>query len=325
MLCLNPYYSTTRKVTKAPDQWRQPKTSIPFIFRHDSPKKIREGGLRLHGYFKTGGVLDELSYCDEPLVSIITVVLNGAEFLEKTILSVLEQAYSNIEYIIIDGGSTDDTLNIIQRYDSALDYWVSEKDYGIYDAMNKGMQLASGLWINFMNSGDCLLGGVNMLKQFSPNQYSVIQGFSYLTGGKSDYIHIHHIKAPQHCFIQVVYHQALFYNRHNIIYYDTNYKIISDRVMTYDVLKKSNQKIGYIHDFVCTYDIHGFSSLSLHKTVAETLRALLQCREYGSIVFIFIKYPLDVLYHLGKNTILYAKYRLIKDNIYKFISKFQFH
>ena len=75
-----------------------------------------------------------------PLISIITVVFNGAKHLEETILSILNQSYPNIEYIIIDGGSTDGTLDIIKKYENYIDYWISEPDNGIYDAMNRGYQ-----------------------------------------------------------------------------------------------------------------------------------------------------------------------------------------
>jgi glycosyltransferase involved in cell wall biosynthesis len=91
---------------------------------------------------------------NNPLISIITVVYNGATTLEQTMLSVINQTYKKIEYIIIDGGSTDGTVDIIKKYENKLAYWVSESDKGIYDAMNKGIDKATGEWVNFMNSGD---------------------------------------------------------------------------------------------------------------------------------------------------------------------------
>jgi putative colanic acid biosynthesis glycosyltransferase len=91
-----------------------------------------------------------------PLISIITVVYNGEEFLEKTVKSVLNQTYKNIEYIIVDGNSTDKTIKIIKKYEHKITYWISEKDEGIYDAMNKGARLATGDFINFMNADDII-------------------------------------------------------------------------------------------------------------------------------------------------------------------------
>lgn len=91
------------------------------------------------------------------LISIITVVYNSEEFLEKTIQSILSQTYSNIEYIIIDGGSTDGTIDIIKKYEDKISSWVSEQDQGLYDAMNKGAKVANGDFINFINAGDILL------------------------------------------------------------------------------------------------------------------------------------------------------------------------
>ncbi len=89
-----------------------------------------------------------------PLISIITVVYNGAKYLEETIQSVINQTYPNVEYIIIDGGSTDGTLDIIKKYEDYIDYWVSERDKGIYDAMNKGITLCQGELIGIINSDD---------------------------------------------------------------------------------------------------------------------------------------------------------------------------
>jgi len=89
-----------------------------------------------------------------PLISVITVAFNGAATVEKAIRSVIEQTYSNIEYIVVDGGSSDGTLDIIHKYEEKIDYWISEKDAGIYDAMNKGVQLSAGDMVAFLNADD---------------------------------------------------------------------------------------------------------------------------------------------------------------------------
>jgi FkbM family methyltransferase len=90
----------------------------------------------------------------QPFISIITVVFNGEKYLEETILSVINQTYNNFEYIIIDGGSTDGTVDIIKKYENYLAYWISEKDKGISDAFNKGLKASSGDYINFQGDGD---------------------------------------------------------------------------------------------------------------------------------------------------------------------------
>ncbi|MEM8968162.1 MAG: glycosyltransferase family 2 protein [Bacteroidota bacterium] len=90
----------------------------------------------------------------EPFFSIITVVFNAEEYIERTIKSVVEQNYFDYEYIIVDGGSSDQTLSIISKYKEKIDVLVSQRDKGIYDAMNKGVLLAKGKYINFMNAGD---------------------------------------------------------------------------------------------------------------------------------------------------------------------------
>ena len=91
-----------------------------------------------------------------PIISIITVVLNDKKNIENTIKSIFEQNYKNIEYIVIDGGSTDGTVEVINKYKDKINYWVSENDRGIYDAFNKGLEKAQGDLIGFVNSGDLL-------------------------------------------------------------------------------------------------------------------------------------------------------------------------
>jgi glycosyltransferase involved in cell wall biosynthesis len=124
---------------------------------------VREGGLRSRGEGREPGG-------GRPLLSVITVVLNGAQFLEQTVRSVVGQSGADIEYLIIDGGSGDGTLEIIGRYEDAVDYWLSEPDRGIYDAMNKGVSLARGEWINFMNAGDIFCEASTVERVFSEVQ-----------------------------------------------------------------------------------------------------------------------------------------------------------
>ena len=106
-----------------------------------------EGGIRTSDNCKQ-------SEPNRPLVSVITVVLNGEKYLEQTIKSVLSQTYNNIEYIIIDGQSKDKTLDIIKKHETKIDYWLSEKDGGIYYAMNKGIANANGDIIGILNADD---------------------------------------------------------------------------------------------------------------------------------------------------------------------------
>lgn len=89
-----------------------------------------------------------------PKVTVVTVSYNAEKEIERTIQSVLGQTYPHVEYIIIDGASTDGTVDIIKKYEDKLGYWISEPDEGIYYAMNKAIDKASGKWVNFMNAGD---------------------------------------------------------------------------------------------------------------------------------------------------------------------------
>jgi len=98
----------------------------------------------------------EIDMTGKPKISIITSVYNGEKFLESCIQSVINQTYENIEYIIIDGGSTDGTVDIIKKHEHRLHYWVSEKDSGIYQAWNKGLAAATGEWIAFLGSDDII-------------------------------------------------------------------------------------------------------------------------------------------------------------------------
>ena len=143
-IVLNPDFATTRMVV------RDGQDSLEESSADKDSLKV--GGLRTQGYSKQS--CTTAAGLDYPLVTIITVVYNNDRYLETTISSVLAQSYDNLEYIIVDGGSTDGTLDIIRQYEDRIDYWISEPDEGLYDAMNKGVGLAEGEIIGILNSDD---------------------------------------------------------------------------------------------------------------------------------------------------------------------------
>ena len=167
-------YSTTRMLSKTPPKMkRQTEGKIAkMLFLPLGPGRLGEGGLRTQGFFKS-------SPPDFPLITVITAVFNGKKNLEKTIQSIINQTYSNIEYLIIDGGSTDGTLDIIRKYEHAIDYWVSEKDGGIADAFNKGVIASTGCYLNFQGDGDGFYDpkvGAKIIKGISPERDFLICG-----------------------------------------------------------------------------------------------------------------------------------------------------
>jgi glycosyltransferase involved in cell wall biosynthesis len=134
----------------------------------------QEGGLKVKGIARQYD-------SGKPLVTIITVIYNNGEHIEDIIINVTSQTYPNIEYIIIDGGSTDGTLDVIKKYADKVDYWVSEGDKGIYDAMNKGVRAATGEWVNFMNAGDAFYRSTTIAEVIEaiPPSADLVYGHTY--------------------------------------------------------------------------------------------------------------------------------------------------
>jgi len=231
-------------------------------------------------------------------ITVITVVFNGKEFIEKTIRSVINQAYSNIEYIVIDGGSTDGTVDIIRKYEHAIDYWVSEADGGIYDAMNKGISLASGDWVNFMNAGDFF---------YTPNTIGIIFD-SVIAGDKIIYgdVHIRYKDfsrvelagnpnklwrgmqfSHQSIFCDLGYHKKNMFNIKNIICADLEF---------YYTAYKNSIELKYIPVIVSSVDVGGVSESNRLKTLnlsnvavrsggASPLVNIYYCYKYIDVMF----------------------------------------
>lgn len=192
-----------------------------------------------------------------PLVSVITVSCNAKYSIEDTIISVLNQSYKNIEYIIIDGASNDGTVDIIKKYDSII--WISEPDNGIYDAMNKGLELCKGQWILFLGADDLLNDSIVRIVPFLKNENDIIYGnviymqSKKIYGGKFDSLKFITKNIP---------HQAIFYpcSIFQKYKFDTNYPILSDYHFNLRCWNDKNISFVYIDEVVSIYNEDGISS-----------------------------------------------------------------
>ena len=154
-----------------------------------------------------------------PLISVITVVYNDVINIEETLLSVINQNYEYIEYIVIDGKSDDGSAAIIKKYEHSIKYWISEEDKGIYDAMNKGIDVAKGDLITFMNSGDRYL----TTDVFDEIRTACFIPTIYRTHfGNDKYVKVRNIK-----FSMPYCHQGIVFENRGLIY-DLQYKYAAD-------------------------------------------------------------------------------------------------
>lgn len=224
-----------------------------------------------------------------PLVTVITVVFNGERHLEKTIQSVINQSYSNIEYIVIDGGSSDRTINIIKKYEDAISFWKSEQDAGIYDAMNKGLSLANGDWLNFMNAGDqfaCHESVANFMERSSAEKSLVFSDILLVDNDGSERKIIQN-GFKKYFFYRNICHQSVFYNHKKLkklMYYNLKYKIAADfdllmRIYTTDIVNFSVKN----NSFDVKYLDGGLSSLSCLERVDDRRDILKEHLRYLSI------------------------------------------
>lgn len=185
---------------------------------------------------------------EQPKVSIITVVFNSERFLENTINSIINQTYPNIEYIIIDGGSTDGTIDIIKKYEEYITKWISEKDNGLYYAMNKGIQMATGDYLWFINSGDEIYTENTTEDIFSSihKTVDIVYGETEIIDFKGNSLGMRRHSTPEKLtwkslkYGMKVCHQSILVNRNLIENYNTNYNFSSDFEWVLRMLKKAS-------------------------------------------------------------------------------------
>jgi glycosyltransferase involved in cell wall biosynthesis len=194
-----------------------------------------------------------------PIVSIITVVFNGSKTLRATIESIVPHLGDNVEYIVIDGGSTDGTREIIKEYASYLTYWVSESDLGIYDAMNKGISQANGDFCLFVGSDDEIIPLGFKKAQSLMTEFSCVYYGQVLKDGKPVGCRINKLKILR----DNIPHQAIFYPKsvYKNNFYRLQYKICADH--EYNIrLIYSKIKFKYMDFSICKFGSHGVSSLN---------------------------------------------------------------
>jgi glycosyltransferase involved in cell wall biosynthesis len=243
---------------------------------------MQSGGLRTRSIIKQ-------SQENMPLATVITVVRNGEETLEETILSVINQAYENIEYVIVDGASTDNTIDIIRKYEDKIDYWMSESDGGIYYAMNKGIDLATGEWINFMNSGDTF-HSVTVVAEFCKYinfDIDIFYGGVCFNKNKKD---MNNKKINDLYFLMghMICHQAIFARRKLFFLkkFDISFTICADKEWLI-YLYKHGVKLQLIPIVVCNFADPGISS-----NISEMQKEIFFITKwyYGNFGLIFVKF-----------------------------------
>ena len=219
------------------------------------------------------------------VVSIITINYNNLEGLKKTMKSVLEQTYGNIEYIVIDGGSTDGSKEYIEEHSESLAYWVSEPDKGIYNAMNKGIDKASGNYLLFLNSGDWLVDN-GAIGEIEPERFQkdVISCNIQVIGGERDFI-----KCPppeisfSYLFRDTLPHQSTFIKKSlfkKLGYYDENLTIVADWKFFILALCKFNATYGYIQKVISTFNLEGLSSQKENQINFKKERQIVLKKEF---------------------------------------------
>ncbi len=227
----------------------------------------------------------------QPKLTVITIVYNNVRDIERTVLSVLNQTYPNIEYLIIDGASTDGTLEILKKYKGRLASLISEKDKGIYDAMNKGLSLASGDYILFMNSGDEFYASDTVENVFaSAPDADIYYGETEMYDENWKSLGQRRHKAPE-TFIwkdfkhgMSISHQAIYIRRSLTEPYDPQYKLSAD----IDWIIKAAKKAGKIVNtkmYVAKYLVGGMSKKKHRQSLIERFHIF--SKHYGLIPNLF--------------------------------------
>ena len=224
-------------------------------------------------------------------LSVITIVYNNVKDIERTLLSVLNQTYTNIQYIVIDGTSTDGTMNVLKKYEHRLSILRSEPDNGIYDAMNKGLALATADYVLFMNSGDEIYAPDTVAKVFATAENADIY-YGETEMYSEDWISIgqRRHKTPETFtwrdfkYGMSISHQAIYVKRSLASPYDLKYRYSSDIDWIIKAAKKAKHIVN-THQYVAKYLVGGVSKQKHVESLKERFRIF--SHYYGTLPNLF--------------------------------------
>lgn len=285
---------------------------------------LMEFSMKMDVGSKSGGKrLGAVSFVKRPLFTVVTAVFNGAERLDSTILSVLSQKYGDVEHVIIDGGSTDGTLETLRKYNNSVDYWLSEPDKGVYDAFNKACRLITGRWTIFLGAGDRfydanVLTSMSEVVQDVCLETEIVYGKVCLTKGENIPVETLNLPWNQMCGRwrsgrpALPHHQGVFH-RDRILSvempFDVTYRIAADSKLLYKSIQRAHPVFANI--IVASASVGGVSTdVRYSMTAAEEITRI--NREFG-----FTNYP-HQLWFYSKTVLKDALNRLGGENISRY-------
>lgn len=233
---------------------------------------------------------------NSPKFTIITITYNAARWLERTVVSILSQSYPNIEYLIIDGGSKDGTVDIIKQYAPGIAYWVSEPDKGLYDAMNKGLKQATGDYVWFINAGDTLQSAATVQRIAMKigkrsSLPDVIYGETSIVDAEGKPLGMRRLKAPKQLSWKsfrmgmLVCHQSFIAKRTIAPEYDLQYRLSADYDWCIRCLKQA-KSIYNTKMILSNYLEEGLSTQQRKASLKERYEVM--CKYYGKFATIIL-------------------------------------
>lgn len=228
----------------------------------------------------------------KPKLTVITIVYNNVRDIERTMLSVINQTYANIEYVVVDGASKDGTQEVISRYGDRISTYISEPDKGIYDAMNKGLKLATADYVLFMNSGDELYAPDTVARVFasSPIPADIYYGETEMYNDKWESLGQRRHQAPEQFtwksfkYGMNISHQAIYIKRTLTTPYDLKYKYSADIDWIIKAAKKAKLIVN-THQYVAKYLVGGVSKQKHLDSLKE--RFDIFSKHYGLVPNLF--------------------------------------